>query len=377
MNGDKENSDKVQHDWFVASCERDGLISHNALSPYRPNALTPKKVAFTMAEILLSLTIIGVVAAITLPSLTGNINERTWNTQRKALHSRLSQAVALMPQIRGYGNLNVGSGYDDWTSTQVISSDNATDVFLTNGLAKVFKLNNICDASHLSDCGIPTQIIRYGGEKLDISSGALDKLSDLHATFSAAATGHYFTIETKAGAFETANGESVLVHYNPVCKDRLSAKMVIYGGDYFDANLISPKTIMCANFIYDLNGKKGPNTMGKDMGFMTLFYPNDSVLVSADMVNKTVTYNGNFSSALSYCRGLGDDVRLPNFEEIASLGLNLKFLPSSAGDKPVWSATKENSSNIWVGDFRDDQWLDLRKIAPNSSSYALCIKRSN
>ena len=43
-----------------------------------------QKCAFTMAEILLSLTIIGVVAAITLPSLTGNINERTWNTQRKA-----------------------------------------------------------------------------------------------------------------------------------------------------------------------------------------------------------------------------------------------------------------------------------------------------
>lgn len=42
------------------------------------------KYGFTMAEILLSLTIIGVVAAITLPSLTGNINKRTWNTQRKA-----------------------------------------------------------------------------------------------------------------------------------------------------------------------------------------------------------------------------------------------------------------------------------------------------
>ncbi len=46
--------------------------------------------AFTMAEILLSLTIIGVVAAITLPSLTGNINERTWNTQRKTLYARFS-----------------------------------------------------------------------------------------------------------------------------------------------------------------------------------------------------------------------------------------------------------------------------------------------
>ena len=59
--------------------------------------------AFTMAEILLSLTIIGVVAAITLPSLTGNINERTWNTQRKALYARFSQAIALMPALNGYG----------------------------------------------------------------------------------------------------------------------------------------------------------------------------------------------------------------------------------------------------------------------------------
>ena len=58
-------------------------------------------VGFTMAEILLSLTIIGVVAAITLPSLTGNINERTWNTQRKALYARFSQAMSLMPSLNG------------------------------------------------------------------------------------------------------------------------------------------------------------------------------------------------------------------------------------------------------------------------------------
>ena len=64
-----------------------------------------KNYAFTMAEILLSLTIIGVVAAITLPSLTGNINERTWNTQRKALYARMSQAIALMPALNGYGTL--------------------------------------------------------------------------------------------------------------------------------------------------------------------------------------------------------------------------------------------------------------------------------
>ena len=64
-----------------------------------------RRIAFTMAEILLSLTIIGVVAAITLPSLTGNINERTWNTQRKALYARFSQAIALMPALNGFGTL--------------------------------------------------------------------------------------------------------------------------------------------------------------------------------------------------------------------------------------------------------------------------------
>ena len=66
-----------------------------------------------MAEILLSLTIIGVVAAITLPSLTGNINERTWNTQRKALYARFSQALSLMPNLNGYGTLHAAGTSTD------------------------------------------------------------------------------------------------------------------------------------------------------------------------------------------------------------------------------------------------------------------------
>ena len=326
-----------------------------------------------MAEILLSLTIIGVVAAITLPSLTGNINERTWNTQRKALHSRLSQAVALMPQVRGYGSLNVDVGSADGTQIQVVSSDNATEAFLTNGLAKVYKLNNICDSSHLSDCGIPDQIIKYGGEKLDISSGALDKLTDLHSAYSSAATGNYYTVETNAAAFETANGESILVHYNPICKDFLSAQMMTHRGSYDNSNSITSTLISCANFIYDLNGKKGPNTMGKDMGFMTLFYPSDSVLVSPDIANTTLKYSGDLSGAHSYCKSLSDEARLPNLEELASIMLNSKFLPSSFGNITLWSATKVDSSRNWNGLL---QPAILFKYMSDTGS-ALCIKRSN
>ena len=98
-----------------------------------------------MAEILLSLTIIGVVAAITLPSLMANINERTWNTQRKALYARMSQAIAMMPQIAGYGTLTVTTDEDGSTTV----TDTATESFLTEGLSKVLKINNICDNAHL------------------------------------------------------------------------------------------------------------------------------------------------------------------------------------------------------------------------------------
>ena len=116
-----------------------------------------------MAEILLSLTIIGVVAAITLPSLTGNINERTWNTQRKALYARFSQAIALMPAINGYGTYSEDT--DSAGSTSV--TDTVAETFVTAGLSKVLKINNICSYDKLSDCGLPDKITTLAGSTLD------------------------------------------------------------------------------------------------------------------------------------------------------------------------------------------------------------------
>ena len=352
-------------------------FSHNALSPYRPHALTPlAKAAFTMAEILLSLTIIGVVAAITLPSLTGNINERTWNTQRKALHSRLSQAAALMPQIRGYGTLSVGNASVPWSgsySMQAFSSNNATEAFITNGLAKVFKLNNICDSDHITDCGIPAQTIPYGGgSKVNLSGSAMKHLYDLQKNYSSIGCANYSTVDTLSAAFETANGESILVHYNPLCKDNLSGRQYV-GGVEFSDPYIPSTSIMCANFIYDLNGKKGPNTMGKDMGFMTLFYPTDSVLVSPDLVNKSITFSGDWQSATQYCKGLGDDARLPNMEELASLIINDKFLPVN-GHMTFWSSTKTDT-RVWAGWTGSD--TNLSRRGPAESLNTMCIRRSN
>ena len=161
-----------------------------------------QRCAFTMAEILLSLTIIGVVAAITLPSLTGNINERTWNTQRKALYARFSQAIALMPALNGYGTLKEESsaGASD-------AVDTAAETFVTAGLSKVLKINNVCDHEHIQDCGIAEKITTLNGSIIETPV----KMSELNSKMrSGSAYGSFSLIDTNAAAFETANGESIL-----------------------------------------------------------------------------------------------------------------------------------------------------------------------
>ena len=110
------------------ACAKEHGLPRRALDSTqgKPCSVALLGLAFTMAEILLSLTIIGVVAAITLPSLTGNINERTWNTQRKALYARFSQAIALMPALNGYGTLT-----EDSSSGASDAVDTAAETFIT------------------------------------------------------------------------------------------------------------------------------------------------------------------------------------------------------------------------------------------------------
>ena len=165
-----------------------------------------------MAEILLSLTIIGVVAAITLPSLMGNINERTWNTQRKALHARMAQAIGMMPQLNGYGKYT----FDD--ASGLFTDDGLAESFITDGLSKVLKINNICDSEHLAECGISDNVTALNGAQAYQSAPKL--LADIITPwFPRDAKGEQLNI-SKTAAFETQNGESILVMYNVNCSPK-------------------------------------------------------------------------------------------------------------------------------------------------------------
>ena len=285
------------------------------------NAKGGEPSGFTMAEILLSLTIIGVVAAITLPSLTGNINERTWNTQRKALYARFSQAIALMPSLNGYGTLT-----EESSSGAGDAVDTAAETFVTAGLAKVLKINNICDNDHLEDCGIPSQINAPNGSLISSIPTTLSELNSMFLSATAWNAPSYASVlDTKSAAFETSNGESILVYYNPQCMADMNEK-----GSYY----IWPK--MCANFVYDLNGSKGPNTVGKDIGFITAIYPTDPMVVAPMPALSVASNNVSQLNAGQACKANDPETRVPSREELYSLIYNRQLSGISANWK--WSS---------------------------------------
>ncbi len=299
--------------------------------------------AFTMAEILLSLTIIGVVAAITLPSLTGNINERTWNTQRKALYARMSQAISLMPALNGYSD---------------------SETFVAAGLSKVLKINNICDYDHVIDCGITSKNIT------DIKGSQMlmpKKLSELNSkntsvSYEGDRLYTYNMPDSEAVAFETANGESLLAFYNPNCQSDMNETGSFY---------IQPK--MCANFVYDLNGNKGPNTVGKDIGVITVLYPSDSVVVAPVVYN----YNASSSSivyreALQLCKTQGDDYRMPNRHELMSMFYNNNLFKFS---NAYWSSSSKTKYEAWIQSFITGLSRGQAKNDASDCCAVRCIKR--
>ena len=325
-----------------------------------------------MAEILLSLTIIGVVAAITLPSLTGNINERTWNTQRKALYARLSQAIALMPALNGYGTLRETT--DSAGSTSI--EDTAAETFITSGLSKVLKINNICDSEHLEDCGIADKITTLAGsiispfpiDMADFNSELLNANASVHVG------SNYSHLNTKNAAFETQNGESIVVFYNPNCtanivRERLAIRHV---SEPFEwrirrrsrgltcgsrasrrrrtalLNLAAAyytQTVMCANFVYDLNGNKGPNTVGKDIGFMSALYATDSNVVAPyPHIGDTLTGVNQIDGGKA-CNNLDNEYRLPNRDELASIFYNKNLIGISLSG--YWSSSVADIEKAW------------------------------
>ena len=86
---------------------------------YRPNVLTsyrPKECAFTLAEVLITLGIIGVVAAMTIPSLIADYQKKRTVTQLKATYSIIAQTLEK-------AKVDYGTDYSLWQGSSYTIDD--------------------------------------------------------------------------------------------------------------------------------------------------------------------------------------------------------------------------------------------------------------
>ncbi len=92
-----------------------------------------KKQAFTLAETLITLGIIGVVAALTISALVKNYQEKSWKTSAEVFDKKLTDAIELMntnDELAGY---------------------NSTENFL-KAFSKYAKIIKTCDEANLEGC---------------------------------------------------------------------------------------------------------------------------------------------------------------------------------------------------------------------------------
>ena len=315
------------------------------------------KNAFTLAEVLITLGIIGVVAAMTIPTLIQNYNQRAWDTAASVFNRRLGEALGFM-------------------NTQSSLVGFATTKDFVNELSRHIKITKICNNNELTDCF--TSEIFTTGET--INTPELKLARNLNSA------GNYGT-ETIGVQF--ADGVTALVAYNPrATQDPYSNQVVKVTSS---GKSVSLETDALA-ILYDVSGGKNPNQMdtGKDIRGVNITintggkFKNIGTVAAvncADSTSEGYEYcNANDITLSAYdpnnywvgakysCAKEG--MRLPTITELEELYNTQKGEDGIPTSGYYWSETELDFSDSWDIDFANGSRGHNPK---NESQYVICV----
>lgn len=150
-----------------------------------------RKQGFTLAEVLITLVIIGVIAAMTLPSLLGGTNKQEIKTGLQKAVSTLSQAITLhyaltgidFSSISGLDTSEDGSLGKFMSSRLNAKSIDGNDVTTQDGI--IYYLSNITQSCTISNpCQITVDVNgRKGPNTLTESANSLNDIKDRFTLF--------------------------------------------------------------------------------------------------------------------------------------------------------------------------------------------------
>ncbi|MDR1167272.1 MAG: type II secretion system GspH family protein [Heliobacteriaceae bacterium] len=123
------------------------------------------KKAFTLAEVLITLGIIGIVAALTMPALISNYKKQETGVRLKKFYSSMSQAIKLSEADNGE--------IENWEFTQNATNENDTKEFFLKYLAPYLKYTNIELRTEEDIIGYTGEVTRYVISFLDGTTAML------------------------------------------------------------------------------------------------------------------------------------------------------------------------------------------------------------
>ena len=195
------------------------------------------KVAFTLAEVLITLGIIGIVAAMTLPTLNQAINKKVRAEQVRTVKYKFTKATEKM------------------NSLGLIGPYASTDAFVDE-LQKHLKIMKRCDSSHLRECWPYDEVDLGNGKTWDISKTKTGKQLKME-------NGDKSDYSSNNVGIVTADGTPMILSYNKKCEALDPVKQ--YTWSTSDGKPVTNATAECVAAVFEINGGAKPNRYGDDV----------------------------------------------------------------------------------------------------------------
>ena len=219
--GEQESTETLS---FRCDCERCRLTRG------RKHSQAPKA-AFTLAEVLITLGIICIVAALTLPAFISNVQGRIQTKRVENINQKLSKVTDKMAVQSGL------IGYPD------------TMAFVQE-MKKHMSIAKVCDNSHLAECWGTTEVDVGKDKPWEISKTKTAKTLKINEPDNWADT----------VGIVTADGTPMILSYDKECNFDVNNT-----GLQFDKSSGKSNTLACISGVFDWNGGARPNKLGDDV----------------------------------------------------------------------------------------------------------------
>lgn len=189
---------------------------------FSPHFADSRKAAFTLAEVLITLGIIGVVAAMTMPTLLQKHQEQTTVAKVKKFYSLINQALLLAIKDNGY--------VDEWNFIEFNENGGLRSSEFVQYLKPYLKISK--------DCAENTGCLKYS-ENIKLLNGNV----------------HSVNYETNPYFYKMILADGTYIYLR---RDNISQNKPCTGTDFGYTNV-------CGGVWIDINGGNQPNTIGKDI----------------------------------------------------------------------------------------------------------------